>query len=63
MSRARSKRLIRDRDSIFGSAFDARVTNLGVHQMRSAPRSPRHTLEAEPTQVGMRDFPPGLGRS
>ena len=34
------QRLIRDRDSIFGSVFDARVKNLGVHQMRTAARSP-----------------------
>jgi putative transposase len=34
------QRLIRDRDSIFGSVFDARVKNFGVHQMRIAPRSP-----------------------
>ncbi len=33
-------RLIRDRDSIFGAAFDARVANLGVRQLRTAPRSP-----------------------
>ena len=34
------QRLSRDRDSVFGSVFDARVKNLGVHQMRTAPRSP-----------------------
>jgi transposase InsO family protein len=34
------QRLIRDRDSIFGTVFDARVKNLGVHEMRIAPRSP-----------------------
>jgi putative transposase len=33
-------RLVRDRDAIFGSAFDARVDNLGVRQLRIAPRSP-----------------------
>jgi transposase InsO family protein len=33
-------RLIRDRDSIFGSAFNARIGNLGVHQMLIAPHSP-----------------------
>jgi len=34
------KRLIRDRDAIFGAAFDRRVENLGVRQLRIAPRSP-----------------------
>ena len=33
-------RLVRDRDAIFGTAFDARVTNLGVRQFRIAARSP-----------------------
>jgi transposase InsO family protein len=33
-------RLIRDRDSIHGSAFDARVKNLGIEQLLVAPRSP-----------------------
>ncbi len=33
-------RLVRDRDAIFGTAFDARVNNLGVQQLRIAPRSP-----------------------
>jgi transposase InsO family protein len=33
-------RLIRDRDGIYGRAFDARVQNLGVEQLRIAPRSP-----------------------
>jgi putative transposase len=33
-------RLIRDRDKIFGSAFDRRVENLGLTQLRIAPRSP-----------------------
>ena len=33
-------RLVRDRDAIFGAAFDARVDNLGVRQMRTAPHSP-----------------------
>jgi hypothetical protein len=32
-------RLIRDRDAIFGAAFDARVDNLGVRQVRTSPRS------------------------
>jgi transposase InsO family protein len=34
------QRLIRDRDSIYGSVFDARVNNLGIEQLRTAPRSP-----------------------
>jgi putative transposase len=34
------QRLIRDRDSIFGSVFNARVRNLGVRQMVIARRSP-----------------------
>ena len=33
-------RLIRDRDSIYGSAFDLRVKNLGIEQLVVAPRSP-----------------------
>jgi len=33
-------RLIRDRDSVFGKVFDARVDHLGIRQMRIAPRSP-----------------------
>ena len=33
-------RLVRDRDAIFGTAFDARVNNLGVRQLRIAARSP-----------------------
>jgi transposase InsO family protein len=34
------KTLIRDRDKIFGAAVDHRVNNLGVRQLRIAPRSP-----------------------
>src|SRR5579864_3700312 len=33
-------RLIRDRDKIFGAAFDRRVDNLGLTQLRTAPRPP-----------------------
>jgi transposase InsO family protein len=33
-------RLIRDRDGIYGRTFDARVRNLGIEQLRTAPRSP-----------------------
>ena len=32
--------LIRDRDGIYGAAFDRRVRNLGITQLRTAPRSP-----------------------
>jgi hypothetical protein len=32
-------RLIRDRDAIFSTVFDARVSNLGICQLRIAPRS------------------------
>ena len=32
--------LVRDRDAIFGRAFDHRVSNLGIPQLRIAPRSP-----------------------
>jgi transposase InsO family protein len=33
-------RLIRDRDKIFGAAFDRRADNLGLTQLRTAPRFP-----------------------
>ncbi|MGO9838966.1 MAG: integrase core domain-containing protein [Polyangiaceae bacterium] len=33
-------RLVRDRDKIFGAAFDRRVENLGLTQLRIVPRSP-----------------------
>jgi transposase InsO family protein len=33
-------RLSRDRDAIFGAAFDARVAHLGIEQIRIAARSP-----------------------
>jgi putative transposase len=39
--------LIRDRDKIFGAAFDHRVDNLGVQQLRTAPRSPWQNGYAE----------------
>ena len=32
--------LIRDRDGIYGAAFDRRVNHLGITQLRAAPRSP-----------------------
>jgi transposase InsO family protein len=31
-------RLIRDRHEIYGAAFDARVRNLGIEQLRTSPR-------------------------
>ena len=40
-------RLIRDRDAIFGTEFDARVNNLGVRQIRISPRSPWQNGYAE----------------
>jgi putative transposase len=40
-------RLIRDRDAIYGSAFDARVGGLGLETVRIAPRSPWHNGYAE----------------
>jgi putative transposase len=33
-------RLIRDRDGIYGAAFDARVRNMGIEQLVTGPRSP-----------------------
>jgi transposase InsO family protein len=41
------KFLIRDRDGIFGAAFDRRVNNLGIRQLRTAPRSPWQNGYAE----------------
>ena len=40
-------RLIRDRDGIYGEAFDARVRNLGIEQLRTSPRSPWQNGYAE----------------
>ena len=40
-------RLIRDRDGIYGSAFDSRVNHLGIRQIKSAPRSPWQNGYAE----------------
>jgi putative transposase len=40
-------RLIRDRDGIYGAAFDARVRTLGLEQVRTAPRSPWQNGYAE----------------
>jgi putative transposase len=40
-------RLIRDRDCIYGAAFDRRVSRLGVQQVRIAPRSPWQNGYAE----------------
>jgi transposase InsO family protein len=41
------QRLIRDRDAIFGKEFDSCVTNLGLHQILTAPRSPWQNGYAE----------------
>jgi putative transposase len=40
-------RLIRDRDAIYGTAFDSRVNHLGIHQIKIAPRSPWQNGYAE----------------
>jgi transposase InsO family protein len=40
-------RLIRDRDGIYGGAFDARVRNLGIEQLCTSPRSPWQNGYAE----------------
>ena len=40
-------RLIRDRDGIYGSAFDSRVNHLGIRQVKTAPRSPWQNGYAE----------------
>lgn len=39
--------LIRDRDGIYGAAFDARVNRLGIVQVKIAPRSPWQNGYAE----------------
>jgi putative transposase len=39
--------LIRDRDGIFGAAFDARIDALGIEQVKCAPRSPWQNGYAE----------------
>src|SRR6185369_11100153 len=41
------KLLVRDRDGIFGAVFDRRVNNLGLRQLRIAPRSPWQNGYAE----------------
>jgi transposase InsO family protein len=40
-------RLIRDRDGIYGSVFNARVCHLGIRQLKTAPRSPWQNGYAE----------------
>ena len=40
-------RLIRDRDGVFGAVFNARVDNLGIRQLKTAPRSPWQNGYAE----------------
>jgi transposase InsO family protein len=39
--------LIRDRDGIYGAAFDAHVDHLGIEQVKIAPRSPWQNGYAE----------------
>jgi len=41
------KLLVRDRDKIFAAAFDRRVKNLGIRQLRISPRSPWQNGYAE----------------
>jgi transposase InsO family protein len=41
------RRLIRDRDGVYGTVFDARVNNLGVEQLRTTPCSPWQNGYAE----------------
>jgi putative transposase len=41
------ERLIRDRDAIFGVAFDTRVDILGIEQVKTTPRSPWQNGYAE----------------
>ncbi|HSY21805.1 MAG TPA: integrase core domain-containing protein [Polyangiaceae bacterium] len=41
------ERLIRDRDAIFGIAFNTRVTNLSIEQLKITPRSPWQNGYAE----------------
>jgi transposase InsO family protein len=41
------RRLIRDRDGVYGAVFDARVANLGIQQLRASPRSPWQNGYAE----------------
>jgi transposase InsO family protein len=40
-------RLIRDRDGIYGAAFNTRVNNLHIRQLETAPRSPWQNGYAE----------------
>jgi len=41
------KYLLRDRDSIYGEYFQSRIKNMGIHQVKSAPRSPWHNPYVE----------------
>ena len=34
------KYLLRDRDAVYGVAFSSRVQTMGIHEVRTAPRSP-----------------------
>jgi transposase InsO family protein len=51
-------RLIRDRDRLYGSVFNARVNNLGIRQLKTAPRSPWQNGYAErlPAPSGARSW-------
>ncbi len=35
-----AERVMRDRDRIFGAAFDKRLFGMGLEQLRIAPRAP-----------------------
>jgi len=41
------KYLLRDRDAVYSAAFQRRVTNLGLEQVLTAPRSPWQKAAAE----------------
>ncbi len=41
------KYLLRDRDSIYGDYFQSRIENMGINQVKSAPRSPWHNPYVE----------------
>jgi putative transposase len=41
------KYLLRDRDSIYGEYFQSRIKNMGINQVKSAPRSPWHNPYVE----------------
>jgi len=41
------KYLLRDRDAVYGSQFQRRVKSLGIEEVLTAPRSPRHNAFVE----------------